>query len=355
MSKGRPRGVETPGGGDTVTPTTAQACATCCLNRRGSEDFTGRDFKRIYQQYGRATVWFKTSESASYSAGPVTWENFYYRGTYGFKLDYQVRSATNGPANGTITVTLRIHPTVHDTDKPLRDAAPSLFTTVTQDTIERSVTSWNEAIQHHWTNRYTVRVGAPDCPGDFPMAFGITKVTSNAHVTFTVLDMKDPRDVPSLRTAMGNPEDPLHGTATSLFNEWRSHAGKFNVGDIRGTLVFAHEYGHWMGWGDEYIEVRGTNAAGNLYEIRNNAQVSLRVAIKIKNPTKVFRDANGTDIEIVDITRREVRDNLMSSMGGPTYSKRNVYTVVHDFIALYNKTHYGGASTAYCIDVLTRR
>ena len=364
MAKGRPVGVDSPGGGDTVvsspaTGTPAATCATCCLNRSGTRDMPARSgsFKRMFQQFARSRAWFATLESARYDPANVTWEEYYYRAAYAFKLDYQVRSATAGPANGTISITLRVKPTVHTANPGLQAQYPTMFSPVTEQRIRDSVAGWDAAIQRHWTNRYTVQVGAPDCPGDFPIQFSLVRVSSGEHVAFTVLDLKDPRDVPALAQAMRDPDHDLYESARDLFQEWRSNAGKFNIGDSRGNLVFAHEFGHWMGWGDEYIQVSGSTPEGYPFDDKNvlGQRHPLRVAIKIKNPTKRYQDAHGSTTEIVDITTREVVQNLMASMTVPTYSNRCVYTIVDDFITLYNQNHYNGRPTAYCIDVLVRR
>jgi hypothetical protein len=138
-----------------------------------------------------------------------------------------------------------------------------------------------------------------------------------------------------------------------LRQEWRSNTGKFNLGDSRGALVVAHEYGHWIGWGDEYIEGSQVTLPGRgsvFAENRLNAGwVPPRVAVRFVNPTRAFQAAHGTNLEVVDITHSSVPHCLMSSMQAPvSHPVRATYTVVDDFITLYNRDHYGGSRTAYC-------
>ncbi|MDI1475409.1 hypothetical protein [Polyangium sp. y55x31] len=336
--------------------------ATCCLGRLGSHEVDDH-YKRVFQKYGRSTSWFpsKAVATANLPKG-VTWETYYYRDRYRFLLAYQTKAAASGTGfTGTIDVTLRAHATVHSTLPNLLSSAPGLFTTVTSQRITAAFTSWNNAVQKHWTNRnYIVELGAPDCPGTFAMKFALKQESNavRAHVTFSVLEMQHPNTDKVWAAALGNPADPLYHTAQDLAKEWRSNAKKFNIGDSRGALVFAHEYGHWMGWGDEYIEESGTmphpTAKGKTVAMETKSKtnhVSLRVAIRIKNPTRVYHSAHGTDQEDIDITPNAVRNGLMASMTTPLYPARYVYTIVHDFIRLYNKDHYGGGTTAYCNDV----
>jgi hypothetical protein len=357
MTKARLTDPSAAGGG---TPP-GDPAATCCLARGGYHEVQGRKFDRIYQQFGRSKAWFtaEPSNAANLPDG-VTWEPFYYISTYAYLLHYRTNGASGGGKfDGTLTVTLRCNAVVHNTPRALRASAPALFTDVTPAVIERAFTGWNEAVQSHWTNkRYTVEIGAPDCPGKFVMRFVLVKGGLNSHVTFSVLDMKSVDH--ATWTAASDPRAPNHATAKALLNEHRSNAIKFNLGDPRGNLVFAHEFGHWMGWGDEYIEVTGRDLADpanptgpkRWYETRGAAQQSLRVAIRIKNPTRSFQSARGTDIEEVDLTATGSKSWLMGSMADPlSYQPRFVYTIVHDFLEFYNADHYGGGTTAYCVNV----
>lgn len=335
--------------------------STCCLARQGTHEVNG-NFGRMFRQYGRSTSWFanRAVATANLPAG-VTWENYYYIDTYAYQLSYKATAMTKGGADGILSVKLRANATVHNSPPTLMAAAPALFTAVTAARITSAMTSWDAAIQTHWTGHYKVLLGAPDCPGSYPIAFSVVEESNvnKAHIRFTVLDMQDPRTVPAWNNALTNPASPQFATAQALFSEWRSNAGKFNLGDTRGTLVFAHEYGHWMGWGDEYIEVSGTmpsptNPTGGsvVMETRNGSNVSLRVAIRIKNPTFAFQTANGSDQQVIDITVPASNNWLMANMQAPqTHPMRYVYTIVDDFIRLYNKDHHGGKKTAYCIDI----
>lgn len=346
--------------------------APCCLSRRASHEITG-NFARMFKQYGRSTSWFSTRASVTANLpGGVTWENFYYSAGYKYKLSYETNAAAPSGANGTISVSLRAHATVHPIPSTLSAVAPELFTAVTPADITAAFAGWNAAIQTHWTNQnYTVQLGAPDCPGTFPIKFSVSEETNagNAHITFTVLNLKhlqtlDPANpanyaYPTWAAALTNPADPKHATAQALLQLWRSNAAKFNLGDSRGTLVFAHEYGHWMGWGDEYIEVtreipHPTNPSGGtvLSEARNGSNVSVRVAARITNPTQVYQSAHGSNQEDIDLTVTAAQHWLMASMGAPLdYPRRYVYTIIDDFIRVYNQDHYGGSSSAYCINV----
>ncbi len=358
MTTAAPTNVNNGGGGCPAGGNTA----TCCLARTGSHEVAGRRFDRVFQKFGRSTAWCTNDPvSAANLPSGVTWEAFYYVATYSYLLAYNTTAAApGGKFDGTLTVTLRCKATVHATSPALLAAAPTLFTAVTPADITAAFGPWNAAVQTHWTNRrYTVEIGAPDCPGKFTMSFSAVEAASGNHITFSVLNMQYPSAAP-WAAAAANPADPLHPTALRLQQEWRSNAAKFNLGDTRGPLVFAHEYGHWMGWGDEYIEITGrnlphpTNPTGGLvlYEARNGAHQSLRTAIRIKNPTRNFHSAHGTDLEDIDITVPGHEHWLMANMAdAQTYQPRFVYTIVHDFIEFYNKDHYGGGSTAYCVDV----
>ena len=360
MSKVRPTPV-TGSRGSCAVGTTA---ATCCLAHGATHEVTG-SFGRIFRQYGRSTSWFRNlaAARANLPAG-VTWENYYYRDSYAYQLKYAASASTNGRANGTIKVKIHARATVHAVPATLTRAAPTLFTTVTPAVITTAFTSWNAAVQTHWTGHHTVLLGAPKCPGRYPISFSVVQKTPTTrgavHVTFSVLNMQHPRNHPRFGPALTNPASPLYATAQSLSREWRSHAGKFNLGDGRGTLVFAHEYGHWIGWGDEYIEVSGTiphptNPRGGTVasETRGGTNRSLRVAVRITNPTQVFQRARGSNLEVVDLTGSGRANWLMGSMGSPqTYPSRFVYTIVDDFIRLYNRDNYGGARTAFCINVI---
>lgn len=356
MSKGAPTPVTAGGGGSPPE----SVLSICCGERRGAEEVTGR-FGRMFQKYGRSKSWF-TSRPVAAAALPdgVTWENFYYHDAYAYHLSYQTDSCDADRVTGTIKLKLRAKATVHAVPPNLLAAAPGLFTTVTQAAITAAFTPWNEAVQVYWTRRnYTVELGAPQCPGTYRIEFSIEEVASGQHVSFTVLNMQGVGSDPAMAAALTNPADPKHATAQALSREWRSNAAKFNLGDSRGDLVFGHEYGHWMGWGDEYIEISGQMphpvppATGNvLIETRGSNNVSLRVAIRIKNPTERHRSAHGTTQQDIDITAAGSVNWLMSSMQSPqSYQPRFVYTIVDDFVRIYNKNHYGGGTSAYCIDV----
>lgn len=355
MSKGTPTNPHSGNGGGPPTGSTA----ACCGDRHGDEEVTG-NFQRMFQQYGRSTSWFtsRPSNAANLPSG-VTWERFYYRDSYKYRLSYQTDTCSATRVNGTIKIKLRARATVQATPANLIAAAPSLFTTVTAADITAAFGPWDQAIQNHWTRRnYTVELGAPQCPGTYRIEFSIEESSSSQHIDFTVLNMREVSHDPAMSAALSNPADPKHATAQSLSREWRSNAAKFNLGDSRGTLVFAHEYGHWMGWGDEYIEISGSTAhpAGGtgsvLVETRGSNNVSLRVAIRIKNPTERWKSAHGTTQQDIDITTSGAQNWLMSSMQSPqTHMPRFVYTIVDDFIRIYNDNHYGGGTQAYCIDV----
>ena len=332
----------------------------CCLARRGSEEISG-NYSSVFREFGRSTSWF-TSASAATANLPngVTWDSYYYSDNYRFLLAYTTTASLGTGFTGTIDVTLRVYATVHPIPPQLTAVAGSLFRPVTAQTITAAFTTWNSQIQTHWTNRnYTVELGAPDCPGVFNMKFSVAQAASasQAHVSFTVLDMTHPSQDPTWAPILSNPADPQHATAQDLAKLWRSHAGKINLGDVRPTL-FAHEYGHWMGWGDEYIEVSTTitdqtNPSQTVVaETRGGSNVSIRVAVRFKNPTRVYQSANGTDLEAVDITTSTVEHGLMAGMTSPLqYPRRFVYTIVYDFIRVYNQNHYGGGNTAYCNNV----
>ena len=338
--------------------------AVCCLSRSGSHEITG-NFGRIYQQYGRSTSWFANKGAAvSNLPGGVTWEAFYYVDSYAYQLAYDQNASTAGGADGTITITLRANATVHTTPADLLAAAPGLFTAVTAADITAAFGPWNAAVQTHWTSQnHTVKLGAPDCPGDFPISFSVVEETNagNAHQSFSVLNMTHPlRDPTTWNPIITNPAHAQYPMALRLAREARSNAAKFNLGDARGTLVFGHEYGHWMGWGDEYIEVspgtipHPTNPAGGqvVREIRGANNVSLRVALRIVNPTQTWQSANGSSQEDVDLAVAGRSNWLMADMNAPqSYPVRFVYTIVDDFIRMYNQDHYGGSSSAFCISV----
>jgi hypothetical protein len=353
---GTPAGGGTPAAGGGCPP---GGVAGPCCNRSGERECTG-SFNRMFQMYGRYPTFFQLSSPPAINLpGGVTWEAFYYGSSYAYHLAYATVTATPTGINGTISVLLRATGKVFATTKALTDAAPELYREVTPARITAAFAGWNQAVQDHWTNRrYTVTVGAPECPGTYVMNFSLVEEASmwRRHVSFDVIDMTHPDENPRWRAIRANQNDPLFETAQKLAIEWRSNTGKFNLGDSRGTLVFAHEFGHYMGWGDEYIEVAnpppspttdGENKLGRL------PAVPLRVAIRIKNPTRVFQSANGTSQEDIDITTADARSGLMSSMVGTIkHPPRFVYTIVDDFITLYNRNHYGGGTQAYCDNVV---
>ncbi len=357
MAKTRPTGVVSSSGSCAV----GTAAATCCLAHGGTHEVTG-SFGRIFQKYGRSTSWFanRAAARANLPAG-VTWENYYYRDSYAYELKYASSASTNGRANGTIGIKIRARATVHAVPATLTTAAPTLFTTVTAATITTAFVRWNAAVQSHWTGKHTVLLGAPKCPGRYPISFSVVQEANarRAHVSFTVLDMRHPNTHPVFKLALNNPTNPRFATAQALSREWRSHAKKFNLGDTRGTLVFAHEYGHWVGWGDEYIEVSGSipnptnpRAGTVIMETRGGSNKSVRVAIRVINPTQVYQRAKGTNVEDIDISVGNAT-SLMGSMGAPqTHPSRFVFTIVDDFIRLYNQDNYRGAKTAFCINVV---
>lgn len=335
----------------------------CCLARRGKHDITGQ-FNRIYRKYGRSKTWFLTGTAPSANLpNGVTWEDFYYLNDYKYELSYETTSVSDHGVEGAIHIRLRCLATVHVSSATLTGAAPGLFTTVTQATIDQAFTGWNKAVQQHWTRRmYTVELGGPKCPGRYVIDFKAVQVKASEDVSFTVLQMTDPRLDPTWGPILQNPTDPLYPTAKELAKEWRSNAGKFNLGDTRGNLVFAHEFGHWMGWGDEYIERSGTmphptNPGLGLVDFETRAtNVSLRVAVRIKNPTQSYHSKHGSSRQDIDITTDSTRRGLMANMGSPVvYHTRYVYTIVDDFVRMYNKDHHGGKHVAYCIRVLLRK
>lgn len=355
MAKGRPTGVDTPGGSETVVNAGgsggAAICATCCLNRSGQAEISD-SYARIFTHFGHGL---------GGSAQVAAWHPYYYRGTYAFAMTWrQASSSDGGAANGTIVVTLRVNLVPRSMPPAVAAAIQRLdygvdYRAATSDEINRSHESWERDIRARWSNRFTVILRGTDCPGDLPIEFRFERDSRRPHQEVGLYRMSRPRGGRIPAEAFSNPTHPQYGTAQQLRHDYSavhlehgSNAAKMNLDDSRGALVASHEYGHWIGWGDEYEgPLRG----------QESRFPGSRVAIRFKNPTKVYRDANGTDVESVSIMSNDVRRGLMAEMGSngsgsnATYFKRYVYTVVHDFIARYNRTHHGGRSVAYCHDV----
>ncbi len=351
MAKGRPTGVDTPGGSEAVVNTSgadAAICATCCTNRSGEAEISD-SYARIFTHFGHGL---------GGSSQVAQWHPYYYRGTYAFAMSWRQASSPDGrAANGTIVVTLRVRLVPRSMPQAVATAIERLdydveYRAVSATEISSALESWQRDIRARWSNRYTVLLRGTDCPGDLPIEFRFEGVQRGQHQEIGMYRMSHPRGGKLPAEAFSNPTHPQYGTAQQLRHDYSavhlehgSNAAKMNLDDSRGALVASHEYGHWIGWGDEYEgPLRG----------QESRYPGSRVAIRFKNPTKVYRDAHGTDVESISIMSNEVRRGLMAQMGGAggiTYFKRYVYTVVHDFIARYNRAHHGGRSVAYCHDV----
>lgn len=372
MAKGRPTDVSA---GDGSRPATGGTpgregveCEACCRDRRGEVDFGNpggpRSYKRMFMQYARATTGVRRIEDLRYSPSD-RWEDFYFAASYGYHLQYETNDVGPRGANGRITIRFRVrlglHPIPPQFDPAgargagLRGYAQGLITPLTQADLDALPAQWQSDIDPHWNNKYTVVVGAQDCPGEFPIQFFI-QAGDRPHRELTILKMDYPGSADA-STAAGDPHDPQHDTAVEIFRLHRSNAGKINISDSRNGRVIAHEFGHWMGWGDEYIEWSRTQRAadGTLADWTLRRPDPLRTAIRIINPTRVHFASAGRREQIVDLTTREMEDLLMGSFpssGRVRYSERYVFTIVDDFITLYNRNHRG--ADAYCDRVLVR-
>jgi hypothetical protein len=341
MAKGRPTGVDTPGGSETVVNTggaDAAICATCCLRRSHEERATG-DYAQVFTHFGHS------------AGGAVNWHPYYYRSTYTYLLAWnQTGSSGSTAANGRILVRFRARLVPRSMSGELSSAVERLgyrvsHTPATSQQISTAFGEWQRDIRARWSNRYIVQLRGTDCPGDLPIEFDFVNVSRGEDQVVSLYTMQRPSSGSGIpQAAFSDPTHPGFGTAQQLMREYGSDAGKMNLEDSRGALVASHEYGHWIGWGDEY-----TGPAPSSLRIAGS-----RAAVRFKNPTKVYKDAQGTDVETVMIDNNEVRPGLMASMGGgrnTKYFKRYVFNVVHDFIKRYNRVHHGGRTVAYCYDV----
>jgi hypothetical protein len=349
MAKGRPTGVDTPGGNETVVNAGgsggAAICATCCLRRTHEERASG-NYAEVFTHFGHGA-----------GGSAVSWHAYYYRSTYSYLLGWsQTSSAGASTANGTITVKFRAKLTAGTLSSELSGAAARLGYRIqhqpaSSKEIADAYEDWRRDIRARWSNRYVVQLRGTDCPGDLLIDFDFVRVQSGEDQAVALFRMDDPRSGSGIPAeAFSNPTHPNHGTARTLLREYGSDAASMNLEDSRGALVASHEYGHWIGWGDEYT---GPAPVATIS--------GSRVAVRFKNPTKVYKDARGTDVEVVMIDNGTVRPGLMANMGvdgrgsNTSYFPRYVFNVVHDFIRRYNRVHHSGRAVAYCYDVRMNR
>jgi hypothetical protein len=288
------------------------------------------------------------------AGGALTWHPYYYRSTYTYLLAWnQTSSAGSTAANGRIVVRFRARLVPRNMSSELSTAATRLGYRVSHTPASsQQISTAYGRLEARYPRALveSLRRAAPRhrLPGRSAHRIRLRERRRGEDQVVALYTMQRPSSGSGIpQAAFSDPTHPSFGTAQQLMREYGSDAGKMNLEDSRGALVASHEYGHWIGWGDEY-----TGPAPGSLRIAGS-----RAAVRFKNPTKVYKDARGTDVETVMIDNNQVRPGLMASMGtngrgaNTAYFKRYVFNVVHDFIRRYNRVHHGGRAVAYCYDV----
>lgn len=325
-------------------PMGSRVCATgtCCVGRSGSREISGKMQSRNVR-YGRPIDDFiERIPGDTHTEANLWWENYYFNGRYRCQLDWTAGSPPSGPGVLTVTVRVRAVPyTMQPDDRALqRIVGADNLRPMTTDEITTEVNAWQAMIDKYWNkDAYVIvlRDNRRDCLVPYTVNFQITKASGGADRTIDMV-----RAIPS--------SDWRGATLTvaqknTLNIAWRSNAGKINMRDRRETLI-PHEYGHWIGWPDEYLEIDGRVQGGNtlngfadigggtmqrgahlnrrhnlrnfgpLYEKAHHHTTpkNQRVRMEFDNPTLNYRAANGgSGTQSVDLLSNDVYHGFMAS------------------------------------------
>ena len=313
------------------------------------------DMRKAFTHYGRAKEYGaeETSIKPTKNFDNVRWESFYYAPHFGCHLAY--KSISPRSVLGEMTVTIRIYLEERLANGVLKKTMPELFKPVPAGFEDATIRKISEAINGWRYANYRISLKDGNKTTKYIVRFKIERTEkrfTNEHFTAVVLNMDHPATDKKWKKAskVGHPN---HWIYRILANEWRSNARKLNLADRGMRDMLSHEFGHWIGWGDEYIEVSGKREIGGdsvVFERRAGQIMPLRIALKIKNPTQRYFAEQKTDIELFDLTLPEVMEAKLAG-SGESYFERYLYLIAIEFERAYNAKHHGGAATARCFDV----
>ena len=326
--------------------------------REGSSDVS-IDLRKYILAYGRPNTFGETAIAIrpTPTFDNVRWEPYYFTPYIAFHLAYINRSVRS--VLGRLTLTVRIAAARRRTPPQIAKLDPSLFRPLKDSFADDFVVFMNNAIADHW-NHANLRIELDDqgVRTKYGMRYAVERVekpNSEEHVRVEVYDMAHPTTKQEWRDASKR-HHPRHFLYQLLEAEYRSNDKKINIADNHMEKMPAHEFGHWMGWPDEYIEKSDKRPMGNktvVFENRLGQIVPVRIALKFVNPTQKYFDEHQTTTQMLDLTDKGVSDMMMADMklihGG--YLPRYLYVVAHEFLRLYNQQQHGGTAKAKCHDV----